>query len=438
MYKGLYDSRTGLTPKGADLIGTATAQLISQWDRWVHRRVERVTFSDEDALNRDVSVDFSLPPWYHALHNAVSKSPALQLVPLGFLSKGPLVNFSLRDEHGKSLPLLIRPQNAQVAEAVLTVLAKEALAGKVPDRIRCDIRDLVLDPRDIARNTYMRLFEAKDPVWKQRNKLWGFSPFVLTADLFSRHFLALSMLEVKPHERRVVHFSYEEELSYDESLTSRGQLVRIGKQMRGQARRLPVMVTSVSEAASYHIEIEAPKGLMISKRVGDFFSSQGFAVKTETREGMFRRAHFHFSHVHPRRAALATVYLRPRRASVVRAATLMALLAFIATAGVASRYGHITQHKTEAAAALLLAAAGIIGIMVVRSGEDEMATMLLFPLRILASTPVVLAVLAAIVVVTEPAPWLGSTVLGVISVVMLVSVCLLIHNWRIIRNASRK
>jgi hypothetical protein len=452
VYEGLHDTRQGLSDDDTNRIGIMTARLLDPWDRWVHRRVERVTFCDEDALRRDVSIDFTLPYWFHELRETSCKQAMRQLVPLGFLRKGALVNFSLRNERDESLPLLNVPQNSQVAQAVLMALAQEGLQDpqenldsqkpqdSVPPEICCDIRDLVREEPYTAENTYERLFSTPDKAWQAREKLSNHQPFVTAADLFCRHFLALSMLDIARHERRIVHLSYEEPLSYEESLSDTERFVRVAKQIAGQARMLIVGVTSLSEAASYHIEVEAPTGLMISKRESYYLEGQGAAAKPFIRGGGFERAHFHFSNRPSQSLATVAVHLRPRKSSGVRAATLMSLFTLIATSAVTFRFPHIEKigDNNAAAAALLLAAAGIIGLVVVRSGEDEMATTLLFPLRVLASIPVILAALAAVVIVIDPTAWVGYMVLGIISALIAVSAGLLIWNWRAIRIASRK
>jgi hypothetical protein len=148
MYEGLYDTRKGLSKQDAALIGAMTAKLMFPWNHWVHRRVERAAFCDENALRRNVSVDFTLPDWFHRYRSTPDDRRRRQLVPLGFLRKGVLVNFSLQNECGESLPLLTAPQNAQVAEATLVALAQSTLGKKVPKAIRCDIRSLVREPSD--------------------------------------------------------------------------------------------------------------------------------------------------------------------------------------------------------------------------------------------------------------------------------------------------
>jgi len=105
------------------------------------------------------------------------------------------------------------------------------------------------------------------------------------------------------------------------------------------------------------------------------------------------------------------------------------MLTLIATAAIAGRFPRIEQGDNAAAAALLLAVTGIVGLIVARSGEGEMATSLLLPLRVLAVLPAVLGVFATIVVVTAPTEWLGYVALGVVWLCMVIATGLLLWNW---------
>jgi hypothetical protein len=436
VYEGLYDTRHGLSKEDAELVGAMTARLLLPWDRWVHRRVDHVKFCDEDAVRRSISVDFHLPDWFHRARHTPKDKALRQLVPLGFLRKSALVNFTLRDEAGASLPLLTSGQNAQVAEAVLSVLAKDALGGSAPDLIQGDIHDLVRDPVNIAANTHFNLFNAHDPAWKARDTLQRNSQFFNMATSLRDNFLALTMVDIQRNQRRVLHLSYEKLLWDRRGL--RVQIPRMWSLATGHPRILYITIPAVSESDSHHLELEAPDGLMITRRESYSILESNEEITRNSAPGGYRRAHFHCANAAPRSKAIAVVHLRPRSSSVVRAATLMASLALLATLAVGIRYKHIEKGDSASTAALLLAAAGIVGLIVVRSGEDELATALLYPLRILAVIPVVLAVCATIVVVVGPPPVYGYTALSVLFLGMLFSTGLLARNWYLIRLATRK
>lgn len=397
MYEGLYDTRQGLSEPDAELIGAMTTRLLFPWDRWVYRRVEHVTFCDEDSVRRDISIDFTLPNWFHDYRGTEPHKPRRQLVPLGFLRKGVLVNFSLRDECNASLPLLITPQNAQVASATLIHLARIVIGTNVPEQIRCDIKSLVRDPPIDAAKIHHKLLTEPDSAHAARKLLSQNSNFLNAVSLFRDHFLALSMVDIARFERRVLHLSYEE-IFWD--ITWLRQLARGWSLALGAPRILFISVPSASATASYHLEVEAPDGIMITRRESYYRPSRSVPVERYTASGGYKRAHFHFSNVATHSEAAAALHLRPRSSSVIRGATLTALLALIATVTIANRLPHMSG-DTATATTLLLAATGLVGFIVIRSGESEIATSLLLPLRVLAILPVVLAVVAAIVVVAQ-------------------------------------
>lgn len=116
---------------------------------------------------------------------------------------------------------------------------------------------------------------------------------------------------------------------------------------------------------------------------------------------------------------------------------MTALLAVFSTFAIALRFAHIEEGDNAAAAALLLAVTGVVGLIVVRTGEGEMATNLLFPVRVLAVTPAVLGVLAAIIVVLDPVSWFGYAALWTIFAGMIASTFLLVWNWVQMKRAVR-
>lgn len=435
MYEGLYDTRKGLSGNDAKLVGAMTAQLLD-WTRWVHRRVEHVTFCDEDAVRRNVSIDFTLPPWFHDIRSTPPGTTRRNLVPLGFLRKAVLVNFSLRDESDTSLPLLTAKQNTQVAEATLRAMARTILGDNLPNPITCDIRRLVREAPDSAERAYFDLLNHQDSAHASRQLLKANSEFANTALLFRDNFLALSMLDIRRHERRVLHMSYEK-LLWDRSRL-RVQLSRVWRLAKGNSRILYIAVPSVSEAESHHLELEAPDGLMITRRESFFRLESNEELKRDYAPGGYRRAHFHFADVAAKSKASAVVHLRPRRSSGIRAATLMAVLASVSIAVVAWRYPYIEQTDRAATAGLLLAAAGIVGFIVTRSGENELATAFLYPLRTLATVPVISAVFATIVVVADLSVGITRPVLGAVLFLIISSIWLLALNWIRIRRALRR
>ena len=136
-------------------------QLVEQW---VHRRIERVSFLDDRAIRRQVSLDFELPD--HAPASDLGESDHY-LVPLALLRKTPLVGFDLRDESGASVPVLTRHQNGDVAWSVLVAYA-EAITidirddDPLPEGLLDDLRTITTTPPDEARACRFRLDESEE------------------------------------------------------------------------------------------------------------------------------------------------------------------------------------------------------------------------------------------------------------------------------------
>ena len=375
--------------------------------------------------------------------HASSPVPKRQLVPLGFLRKGVLVNFSLRNESDTSLPLLNSAQNAQISEALLISIATRALAGPVPQEIRCDIRDLVRadhsgskrpTPAQIA---HSRLFGTRDKALTKRELLNNHEAFSSTAVTFIKYFLALSVLDIYRHQRRVIRFSYEEPLHEVIGGGARSLFPYVQRLAFGEPRVMAVGAPAVGQAHSYHLEVESPEGHMISKRESYRFDV-GNPIPVPTRStGTYRRAHFHLSHLKPGSKAAALVYLRPRPYTIVRGATGTCILAFLTIATVAMRLGEIEHGKGEIATAVLLSFAGLMSLFVVRSGEQDIATTLLFPLRTLVTAPVALSFGAALVVLAQPGLRAGQILLGFFGFLTGIVTLMLARNWWTISKAMR-
>jgi len=116
---------------------------------------------------------------------------------------------------------------------------------------------------------------------------------------------------------------------------------------------------------------------------------------------------------------------------------LSCLIALAATLVVAIQYPEIRgHHGDEVATTLLLAATGFVGLALGRAGEDAMAAELLFPLRVLAVIPVLLAITAALVVVYQPTADAGQLILIVIAALIAGSAVPLARNWYVAWKAS--
>jgi hypothetical protein len=109
-------------------IAVGVSQLLEEPTRWRHRRTERFEIRSAEEIRRHVSIDFTVPrPLWRYLQlrpdpdsgdAAASGRDAEWVVPLGWLARGPLVGFDLRQDD-LSLPLLLASEIAQVTRDLL-------------------------------------------------------------------------------------------------------------------------------------------------------------------------------------------------------------------------------------------------------------------------------------------------------------------------------
>lgn len=462
MYEGLFDTRKGLQGTNRVAVGAMTARLILPWNHWVHRRVERIEFCDVDAARRKVSIDFTLPYWFHRLRGSYRSPAAPQslpqgnqpnrhLVPLGFLRKGALVNFSLKNESGAGVPLLTTPQNAQVAEALLYVLASAVLREEAHPDLQCSIRQLVrAESGEDGDEALHNLFNRTDGAARQGSLLRHDLLFSPVARLFSAHWLALSMLDVWPHQRRIIHMSYEESQRDTAQHSYRTAGFHFVSQLFGAPRIFTFPIPEASNTDSYHAEIEAPDELLVTARERWETPDPVTRPARVPKRGSVKRAHLHFRGVRNPEGVSVSVKLFPRSSTIIRGALFAGLLVVAALGFVAWRIEHLratvlpTGRTIEdgghaaTAATLLLATIGLGGLLWVRQTAHAMATSLLLPVRMLAATPVACGFLGSIAIVCDFSSQTTRWILVGLGAVALLCVFLLANLWRVTSAASRR
>jgi hypothetical protein len=209
--KGLVggDVSTELQDLGVLMLG-----LISKWDRWVDRRVETIRFHDVDTVRRSLSVDFTWPDIPTPFTQPDGTSPRC-LVPLAVLRKRRIVNFDLRDESGRALPMVTRRSNEAIAAAMLLAAAKawtdSATLGELPEGLIADFWAIATAPPSEAIVPWTKLGEPRS----DGERLWraaavGSRPFRALAHDFVEAFVVSTVLSVHPDERRIIKLAYDE------------------------------------------------------------------------------------------------------------------------------------------------------------------------------------------------------------------------------------
>jgi hypothetical protein len=210
--------------------------------KWVHRRVERIEIVGTSSVRRRVSVDFEI----------AEQDTKDILVPLAVLLKEELVDFTITDEGGRSVPVLNRYQNQYVALCMLVAVARTVLQDEVPLDIMYRLARLTYGTISDGEDAYKDLV-ALDT--EESRKLVRNSVFCNLLLTLQRKYLLLVLLPKSSDSRRVLRFSYVQSLI--RRLTT---VDRIGWRPTDMHLDIP----AVDEGGSYHCELELPQGLELA------------------------------------------------------------------------------------------------------------------------------------------------------------------------------
>lgn len=224
------------------MLGAGVLALVSDWDVWVSRRVDSFCFNgdDERVLARHQSIDFKLPDLarkFEPLTKALGGIP----VPVTFMNKWRLPQFSLRDESDHTVSLLARPKSVPIAAGMLIALGNWTFTGELlPDAPRLmppKTRDLLLeivasDPARAMQLCAELSHSSVDAGW--RAELAANKVFMGLAYELARGFIVLALYPKRTTGRRVLKLSYS---SYVVPATRDQMPVRVRHILRRIGRR---------------------------------------------------------------------------------------------------------------------------------------------------------------------------------------------------------
>lgn len=390
----------GGTPAGGGtplaLIGASLAPLILSPSRWIYRRVETVSFIDDAWVRRHVSVDFELrlrdvePRPYR-------KQPRpVYLAPLALLAKRPLRHFDVRDEAGAALPVLTSDQNTLVAAGMLVSQAQAFLRRRYGRRLE---REIAADLREIAgadgegHDALKAKLFRREGAARINRELLGRNPRLraLVGALAENFILLVPIADL---HRRVIKYAYDEPLP-----TSQLPLaLRVTEAFGWRAAGISWSAPSVGLARSYHLEIEAPQDLEIVSAALVTTDARDHA-KVELTGPSGRRAHLLIGGLSQDAIGTGSVRLRARRAGLLRAAVVLAVLtAALLTLG-ALRIHELLSEDPASPVALLALVPALLAAYLGRPGEHELASSLLVGVRCLILLIGVLAIAAAVAII---------------------------------------
>jgi hypothetical protein len=185
------------------LAGAELLALIRDWPAWTHRRVEHVTFLEEDLVRRRISVDLTVPERAPQAWNA-------RLLPLGLLRKGRLAQFDLLREGGESVPLLTSAQNGPLSVEVLAAAASLVMGEDegVPPGLRASLHAIATEDGTTAVEAWRELGLADEGEGRWREVLAADGWFMELALNLAQNFLVLAVVDAAVGERRVLKLSY--------------------------------------------------------------------------------------------------------------------------------------------------------------------------------------------------------------------------------------
>jgi hypothetical protein len=424
-YLPIFDQTKAISTDERRRVGLVTATLLLRQQEWLHRRVEFVAYEDVDLMRRRNSVDFTIPGWAFDLLGAKTK-PISVAVPISLFRKNTLVHFNLNDEHGAATPLFLGPQAAMLAEMALLATAEVALKnGDLPSTIIDGIRDVAYAEPSKAHLAQSQLYESKKQYAAMRKELEKHAIFGALVKSFTDNYIAAVLLLARRGERRVIHFAYDEprvDITY-------GRARRLGVafgMLTGRRSYNAYILASAGDAASYHIEAEAPDGVRISSRET---VSGGANRLPDNKVDSFQRIHLHYSNL-PSGSRLAVVLrISPRSSTIVRVAAMTSLLTFFAVLFTRIGVGAIVNNKAIDGMAVLLSIPTLLSVYVLRAEEHPATTHILWPIRVVATSPGVLAFAAAFVLATGGDSDWSKIVLDVLSGLLALGTWILMRTW---------
>ncbi len=432
-----------------ELEGERLGALIVGWN-WIDRRVESVTYLSEARALREVSITLTLPDHiqpaiYTGAHDdeycgfapegVVSREhdpgavatdsgthqddedpvQCFYYVPLTLIDKEKMTRFDFTDERSASLPLLGSTEKGVMASGLLIALADKALAPKnmsLPPEIADEFR-AIAEARPRQAIKLLGCFMERSHLPGVYAVLHGPSrpARVLRALLraLAQCYILAVPLAQGPYHKRLIKFSYEENLTFKFAPYLEGNMLHRSAQWMvrfardlirtfgWRARQIWLGAPAYGHGGSYHFEISAPPGTKITQMtlVGltvtpemneskvTWTSSQEIGISAPLEEQYL--PHVCCREKKPGAFAVAYTKIRLTSPTVIRAAFFAALgTALALIVGYHFLEHLLTEHNdlAGAGAALLLFVPTAASIYISRTQEHPMVTSMLLGVRL--------------------------------------------------------
>jgi hypothetical protein len=416
--------------------------LLLRSSSWVSHRSEHVTFRDDRSVVRRVIVEFHVPdlaPLFLGDDGQVHS-----LVPLSVMRRKTLVNFELRDDDGRSVAAPTLRQNQALTESVLLACADAVLGGA--GAAGCEIAEFV---HQVVSGDQAQLTAAFDSLDDETAApavldLAETDMFRALLDRLADNFVQWVLVPVGPPRRRVLTFSCDEPLllQYREPGLKNNEYEH-GERLRPwrpvvwcsalglMATRIRFPVPAAENTASFHFEIDAPKGTQITEASLLAGRPNQASPSFDHVQGGFPTVGLHVIEVPNGSSSRAQVGLQVVTRGWMMTTVLSCWVVFALMLAFATHPAALSQ-KSETPVLILVALASGVAGLIAQSDVHGVAAYLLKWARALATIAAGLPLVATIYVALEsvrsasadPVLWAATGVSLVIAVI-LSTVCLL-------------
>jgi hypothetical protein len=415
-------------------IGRLGASTLGPDPAWLRRHVETVTLQSLTSARRQLTIDVVLPelegcsfPW--------RDGDRLFYLPIALmLKRPPASNLDMRDEQGRSLPVLNRLENASVTHTALMTLLAKMFGSELADAVSPFLHQAVFaTDRDFAKAHVVfaitRMAAIKPDVQTHADWAW----LVSFLALLSAHSLSWLGLAGLPGERRVVKFVYDIEMEIPKPIRRRARWVsrsvraegadgsyvvyyadwdpgdgyphgfptrmlrRFVTVIGGAAYHVPIETPYIRNTPSYHLQVTAPEGLETRRiellaTLCDADGERADPVDATTPDC----AHLYFSEAKVRSMGKAIVSIRVgRRGLLSYSLAACVVIALMLWEFATHRATVDVPGDNSALVAVLLLVPTLMLVFAIRPGEHLLATKLLSGARAILAVQALLCVAAA-------------------------------------------
>jgi hypothetical protein len=356
-------------------LGAEIAVALAAGASWKHRKVESLRLLEGEFGRRRVSLD--LTPIGSDLEELGYSDG--RLVPLTMLLKRPLRDFDVSDQGGQPLPVLGRTDDGYVAWSVLAARFSTDLGTSLSEDLLDDLHCVVHLPSPEASAIAADLAKGRvkgQPAFDP-SKVEEQTRF-LTNDL-ANYFLLIALLPGDADRRQIIKYSSHWQVDPPNPRPSPFERFQVGLGFR--AMPLNLAIGGASDAASYHLEVHALPGMLISNLSLPVGSGQS-PFREDDQIGVVGHAVESYAGAPQSSAKLTLTVPRGGIRTVALFTTAFTAIVFWLDRVLSGGHKALLESSDGAAAVLLIVPAAY-SLALSRPTENMVLSHLLWPLRVL-------------------------------------------------------